>query len=167
MEFKISVQTTYNCSLERAFKTPILCDVAKVHTGYGLMPKVTHTGDDENWGQPGFSKKVYVIKSISQKGGFASVDKVLERVENKYWKIQVYDFQAWMLGFYKFVGEWETTELAPNKILITYTYTLFSNVAPLYPFNWLFAQLFWKTYMKRVLENVRTMAANHEPYLYA
>ncbi len=71
-----------------------------------------------------------------------------------------------MLGFYKFTGEWKTTELEPNKILIEYTYTLHSNITLLYPLNWLFTNTFWKTYMKRVLENVREMARQNEPYSY-
>lgn len=166
MEFSIKVSTIYNCSLERAFKTPMLCDVSKVHTGFLIMPKVTHCTNDELWGQPGSSKKVFVAKSLTQKGGFASNDKILERIENKYWKIQVDNFQFWMLGFYKFVGEWETTEIKPNKIKIDYTYTLYSNSRFLYPFNWLFTKFFWKVYMKRVLENVKKMAYLNEPYLH-
>lgn len=166
METKIRVSTTYDCSLERAFKTPLLCDVSKVHTGYGLMPKVTHCTDDKYWGEVGSSKKVYTAKSMTQKGGFASVDKILERTENQYWKFQVDNFQSWMLGFFKFTGEWQTTEIKPNKILVAYTYTLHSNIALLYPLNWLFAKTFWKIYMKRVLENVRLMAYSNEPYKY-
>jgi len=162
----VKVSTIYECSLERAFKTPMLCDVSKVHTGFRIMPKVTHTTHDEHWGKPGSSKKVYAAKSFSQKGGFASVDNVLERKENQYWKIQVDDFQSWMLGFYKFVGEWKTTQLEPNKIKVEYTYSLHSNIPLLYPLNWLFAKTFWATYMKRVLENVRQMAYQDEPYLY-
>ena len=166
MKSRITVTTIYNCSLERAFKAPMLCDVSKVHTGYGIMPKVTHCTDDEHWGQPGFSKKVFVAKSLSQKGGWASVDKVIERIENKYWKIEVSDFKSWMLGFSRFEGEWKTTELEPNKILVEYSYTLHSDIALLYPLNWLFAKTFWKTYMKQVLENVRQLAYNNEPYRY-
>ena len=166
MEIKVKVSTNYKCSLERAFKTPLLCDVSKVHTGFGLMPKVTHSTDDENWGQIGSRKKVHAAKSLTQKGGFASVDKVFERIENDYWKFQVDDFQSWMLGFYKFVGEWKTTEIEPNNILVEYTYTLHSDNPLFYPLNWLFAKTFWKTYMKRVLENVRQMAYNNEPYKY-
>ena len=131
------------------------------------MPSVTHCTDDENWGQPGYSKKVYAAKSLTQKGGFVSVDRILERVENKYWKFQVDEFQSWMLGFTKFVGEWETAEIEPNKILVDYTYTLHANTVLLYPFNWLFAKLFWKTYMKRAMENVRQLAYKEEPYQYA
>jgi hypothetical protein len=167
MQTKIKITTIFNTTLQRAFKTPMLCDVSKVHTGYGIMPKVTHCTNDEHWGQPGFSKKIFVAKSFSQKGGWASVDKVIERMENKYWKIEVGEFQSWMLGFSKFVGEWQTTEIEKDKILVEYTYTLHSNLILLYPLNWLFAKIFWKTYMKRVLENVRQIAYNNEPYLYA
>ena len=166
MTFKVTVSTIYECSLERAFKTPILCDVSKVHTGFGLMPRVTHTTDDENWGVPGSSKKVHAAKSLTQKGGFASVDTIIERIENQYWKFQVNEFQSWMLGFYKFVGEWKTTETEPNKILIEYTYSLYANTTLLYPLNWLFTKTFWKTYMNRVLRNVRKMAEHDEPYQY-
>jgi len=166
MTTTVTLRTIFHCTLERAFKTPMLCDVSKVHTGYGIMPRVTHCTEDENWGKPGYSKKVFVAASLSQKGGFASVDKVLERVDNTYWKIEVSDFQSWMLGFSKFVGEWRTTELAPNRIQVDYTYTLHSDVALLQPLNWLFAHTFWKTYMGRVLENVRQLAINGEPYRY-
>lgn len=166
MVFKVTVSTIYECSLERAFKTPMLCDVTKVHTGFGLMPKIISVSDDENWGLPGSAKKVYAAKSISQKGGFISMDKVIERRENEYWKIEVYDFQSWMMGFYKFTGEWETKELEPNKILVNYTYSLHSSTPLLYPFNWLFAKTLWKIYMKKVLENIRKMASNNEPYQY-
>ncbi len=166
MEIKVKASTIYDCSLERAFKTPLLCDVSKVHTGYGIMPKVTHCTEDESWGKVGSSKKVYVSKSFTQKGGFGSVDNILERTENKYWKFQVDNFQSWMLGFYKFVGEWKATEIESNKIFVEYTYTLHSDKTLLYPLNWLFARIFWKAYMKRVLEIVRQMAYNNEPYKY-
>ena len=166
MIFKTSLRTIYHCSLERAFKTPMLCDVSKVHTGFGIMPKVTHCTDDENWGKPGFSKKVYAAKSLTQKGGWASVDKVIERRENQYWKIEVSQFQAWMLGFTKFVGEWETKELEPNKIEVIYTYNMHSESPIFYPLNWLFTNTFWKIYMKQVLENIRKMIDENEPYLF-
>lgn len=166
MKSTTKITTQFHCSLERAFKTPMLCDVSKVHTGFGIMPKVTHCTEDEHWGKPGYSKKVFVAKSLTQKGGWASVDKVIERVENQYWKIEVSDFKSWMLGFSKFVGEWKTTEIEKNKILIEYTYTLHSDIALFYPINWLFTKTFWKIYMERVLENVRRLAENNAPYAY-
>lgn len=166
MTSSVTVETIYNCSLERAFKTPMLCDVSKVHTGFIVMPRVTHCTEDADWGKPGSKKKVFAAKSISFKGGEASSDQVIERIENKYWKIEVADFKTAMLGFTKFVGEWSTTELAPNNIQITYTYTLHSKYALLYPLNWLFAKLFFRTYMKRVLKNIWKMIETKEPYQF-
>lgn len=166
MTARVSVTTIYHCSLERAFKTPMLCDVSKVHTGFIVMPKVTHCTEDENWGKPGYTKKVFAAESIMQKGGWVSNDTVLERIENKYWKIEVGNFQTWLLGFTKFVGEWSTTELAPQKILINYTYTLYADTFVLYPLNWLFAKTFWRIYMNRVLQNVRLMAEGNEQYMH-
>ncbi|MDG1161603.1 MAG: hypothetical protein P8M76_05950, partial [Flavobacteriaceae bacterium] len=75
-------------------------------------------------------------------------------------------FQSWMLSFYKFVGRWETEKLANQKIRINYTYCLHSNNLLLFPFCWIFGKTFWKIYMKRVLENIRKMAYNKEPYQY-
>lgn len=167
MQFSVSVSTIYNCSLERAFKTPMLCNVSKVHTGLLVMPAVTHCTNDENWGQPGSSKKVSVKPSLTQPGGEASIDKVIERIENQYWKIEVSDFKAWMLGFTKFVGEWRTTELAPNKVQIDYTYTMHCGSPLFYPLAWLFTKTFWRIYMRQVLENIRNMAYSNEPYWYA
>jgi len=166
MTFNVKVSAIYECSLERAFKTPMLCDVTKVHTGFGFSPKVTHTTNDDNWGQIGSTKKIYAAKSITQKGGFTCIDRVLDRVENDYWKIQVDEFQSWMAGFYQFIGEWKTTEIEKDKILVEYSYSLLSNQPFFYPLNWLFAKLFWKAYMKRVLENIRKMAYSKAPYLY-
>lgn len=166
MTTSTTVKTIYHCSLERAFKTPMLCDVSKVHTGFWIMPRVTHCTEDATWGRPGGSKKVFVAKSPTFEGGESSTDKVIERIENQYWKIEVSDFKSWMLGFSKFVGEWKTTEIKENEILIEYTYTLHSDIIWLYPLNWLFTKTFWRIYMKRVLENVRKLAYSNEPYEY-
>jgi hypothetical protein len=51
------------------------------------------------------------------------IDKVIERRENEYWKIELSDFTFFSWGFTKFTGEWSTKELKPNEIQIIYTYT--------------------------------------------
>ena len=58
-------------------------------------------------------------------------------------------------------------KMLPNKISVEYTYSLYSNIALLYPLNWLFTKLFWKKYMKQTIENIRNMVVDNEPYLYA
>ena len=72
-----------------------------------------------------------------------------------------------MLGFTKFTGEWRTTELNPDKILVDYTYTLHAPNLLLFPLNYLFARLFWKRYMAQVLRNVQQLAETNEPYQFA
>jgi hypothetical protein len=167
MQFTVSRSTVFRCSLERAFKAPMLCDISKVHTGFLVMPKVTHCTHDEGWGQVGSSKRVIGARSIAFKGGEASTDRVLERVENQYWKIQVDDFQTWIVGFERFVGEWRVTELAPGEVRVDYTYTLHAGAPLLALPQWLFAKGFWPVYMKRVLENVRVLAEGDAPFLCA
>lgn len=166
MVIRVTVSTVYECSLERAFKTPMLCDLAKVHTGFAIMPRVTRTTHSKGWGLPGSSKEVHTAKSLFTKRGFAFVDKVLERIENRYWKIQVDDFQFWMGGFRKFVGEWKTVPVRENRTLVRYSYSLHTGSPLLYPAQWLFARFFWKAYMKQVLRNVEKMVLDSEPYLY-
>ncbi len=166
MDFKIHTTAIYNCTLERAFKAPILCDVTKVHTGYGLMPKVTKTTHDEDWGKVGSIKNVYAGKSLTFKGGEISTDQVIERIDNKYWKVEVGNSKSWMLNIWKFTFEWTTTEIEPNKIKINYDYTIHGKGIFFIPLQWLFANAFYKKYMKQVLENVRKMAEGNEPFLY-
>lgn len=165
MQVKTEIIALFETTLERAFKSPMLCDITKVHTGYGLTPKVTHCTQDETWGKVGGSRKVFMAKSPLFKAG-STLDKVLERKENQYWKIEICEFSFWMYGLEKFQGEWISTEQADGKIKINYIYTLFSNNVLLYPFHWLFTKLVWRKYMKHVLENVRLLAENQSPYLH-
>lgn len=166
MKFYIHTTAIYNCSLERAFKAPILCDVTKVHTSIGLMPRVNKTLNDDGWGKVGSIKNVYADKSLTFKGGEVGTDKIIERVENKYWNLEVGNFKSWMLNIWKFTFEWTTTEIKPNKIKINYDYTIHGKGVFFIPFQWLFAHVFYIRYMKHVLENVRKLAEGDEPFLY-
>ncbi len=105
------------------------------HRIWGNFIKVTHCSQAATWGQPGGSKIVHMEKSLFFKGGASSTDKVLERIENKYWKIEICDFNMWSFGFEKFQGEWFTKQLEEGKIEIVYKYTMFSNSLLLYPFS--------------------------------
>lgn len=166
MQFEIEIEGVFRCSIERAFKAPMLCDISKVHTGFLVMPKVTHCTNDADWGKVGSTKRVIGARSIAFKGGEASTDRVLERIENEYWKIQVDDFQTWIMGFERFVGEWRVRALDANETHIRYTYTLHAAAPWLAPMQWLFARLFWPVYMRRVMNNVRVLAEGDAPFLY-
>jgi len=166
MQYTTAITTRFHCSIERAFKTPMLCDVTKVHTGYLLMPRVTHCTEDETWGKINGSRKVFMARNFYFKGGEAALDKVLERIENKYWKIEISDFKYWAMGFTKFQGEWLTRENPDGTIEVRYVYTLFSNAIFAYPFHWFITKIIWRTYMKHVLHNVQQIAYNNTPYLH-
>lgn len=166
MKTKTHIKTIFTCSLERAFKSPMLCDVTKVHTGFGPMPKVTHCTEDENWGKVGGSRKVFMEKTLSFKGGESGLDTVLERVENEHWKIEVGDLKYGATGIRKFVGTWDTKEIAPGKIEVVYAYTVHTWGVLLYPFHWLFTKLLWRTYMKQVVANIKKLAYSDAPYLH-
>lgn len=166
MQTSTEIHTIFNTTLDRAFKTPMLCDVTKIHTGHGITPKMTHCTEDGTWGKVGGTRKVFMQRSFAFKGGEASLDKVLEREDNKYWKIEVSDFKTWSMGFDKFHGEWFTSLLQDGTIQVRYKYTMFSNSIVFYPFHWLFTKIIWRNYMKHVLENLRQLAIHEEPYLY-
>ncbi len=166
MQTKTKISTLFDTTLERAFKSPMLCDVTKVHTGYGVTPKVTHCTEDDSWGKVGGSRKVHLGRSLLVKAGESSLDKVLAREENRYWKIEICEFSSWMFGFEKFQGEWITTKLPDGKIEVHYIYTLFSSSLLFYPFHFLFTKLVWRNYMRHCLENVRQLALNNSPYLH-
>jgi hypothetical protein len=101
-------------------------------------------------------------KNLFFKGGESSLDTVIVRTENQYWKIEVTDFQLFMGGFYKFQGEWATKELGPNKIQVDYSYTLYAKYSLLYPFHLFFTKVIWKKYMKQVINNIKIMAEGNE-----
>lgn len=144
----------------------MLCDISKVHTGFLFMPKVTHSSEDDTWGQIGSSKKLHFKGALIPRGRFMAVDHIVKRDENVCWNIQIDNFQPWSLGFSKFVGEWRTTQCAPDVILVEYSYTLHAFKPLYFPIQWLLAKVFWRLYMKRVLANVRHMVDTNEPYCF-
>ncbi len=165
MQYKTGLTAIFNCSLERAFKTPMLCDVTKVHTGYGPMTRCVSVSQDKTWGQIGGSRRVLMEPNFFFKEGQEALDVVLERVENKYWKIEIRDFKYASLGFEKFQGEWYTKENKNGSVEVIYVYTLFSNKILAYPFHWLFTKLFWRNYMKHAMHQIQELAYNNEPYV--
>lgn len=166
MQTSTEITAVFETTLERAFKSPMLCDITRIHTGHGITPRVTHCTEDETWGQAGGSRKVCMEKTFAFKGGESSLDTVLERKENEYWKIEISEFKTPSLGFEKFQGEWFTTPLETGKVLVRYRYTLFSNSTLLYPIHWLFTKLIWRNYMRHVLENIRKLVISEAPYLH-
>lgn len=164
--FTVEITDIFPCNLERAFKSPMLCDITKVHTGFLFMPKVTHCKDDENWGKPDGSRRVFMAKTVVFKGGEALLDTVLERRENEYWKICVNEIKTATMGVHTFLGEWITIPAGEHKTKVIYRYQLLGRGSLLYPFQWFMSKVIWKIYMRRVLNNVKQLAIDKSPYLF-
>lgn len=164
MQYHLQTQSIYRANLERSFKAPVLSDISKVHTGYGFMPKITHASEDKDWGETGSIKRIFGAKSLAFRGGEMGTDQILKRIKNELWVLEVSNFKTWLLGFYKFTIYWRTTALSENQTLINYECTMHAKGISLVPLQWIFANWFYKRYMKKVLDNVRLLAEGDEPF---
>jgi len=89
MSFSNKITDVFECSLERAFKAPILGDATKFMKGYLFQPPVTGFGDDKTWGEINGIRYPISEGNLLVKKGRIFKDVILERVENKYWKYQI------------------------------------------------------------------------------
>ncbi len=166
MKIQTQVQCIFSCSIERAFKTPMLCDISAVHRGYGFLPRATHCTDDETWGRIGGSRMVHFASTQFNKKGAGALDTIIDRIENKYWKIEVTEFEMFAFGFNKFIGEWETEKMADGQIRVVYTYNLVTQNILAYPFQWLFTKIIWRAYMKHVIRIIKQLAEDGTEYVH-
>ena len=94
-------------------------------------------------------------------------DVILERIENKYWKWTIYDFEFKTLFFIsKAVGEWSIIKLNDNKIEVTYTYTYYSKISIYNPLTWLLVKIQIKGIMKKAFLGIKEQAQSNEPFIY-
>lgn len=160
------VEETFYCSLERAFKTPILGDATQFLTGYGPAPAVVKFTDDSTWGKPGGRRIPHSAPNWVSKGGEVGVDEVYVRDENKYWKWGVAEFRQWSMGFTEFQGELFFEEISDNAVQVRWVYTLFSKSFLAYPFHWFFGQVFWKGQMRGAIREMKRYAESGKVFLY-
>ena len=166
MKVVISAKSTFNCSLERAFKTPILGDATKFLVGYGIIPAVVKFTKDNTWGKEGGERIPHSAKSLLSKGGEIGLDKIYTRDENKYWEWGVADFYQWSMGFTEFRGELFFDEIEKENVKVLWIYTLYSNNVFAYPFHWFFGNMFWKNQMKIGIQKMKEYAESDAIFLY-
>lgn len=166
MKVVISAKSTFNCSLERAFKTPILGDATKFLVGYGIIPAVVKFTKDRTWGKEGGQRIPHASKTLLFKGGEIGLDEIYTRDENKYWKWGVSKFYQWSMGFSEFQGELFFDEIEKGNIKVHWKYALHSNYKLAYPFHWLFGNLFWKRQMEIGILKMKEYAESNIEFLY-
>ena len=101
MKYSYQIKDVFECSLKRAFKAPILGDATKFMKGYLFQPPITGFEDDTSWEQ--VNGKRYPINNgnLLVKKGRMFKDVILERIENKYWKWTIYNFEFKNTFFHK------------------------------------------------------------------
>lgn len=166
MKTTVEVEATFNCPLERAFKTPILGDATQFLVGYGLVPAVERFTQDRSWGKPGGERIPHSAKSFLSKGREIGVDRIYVRDENKYWKWGVAEFRQWSMGYTELQGELFFKEQAANSVNVRWVYSLYSNSIWAYPFHWLFGNIFWKGQMKIAIQKMKDYAESEALFLY-
>ena len=65
MKTVVEVKATFNCSPERAFKTPILGDATQFLVGYGIIPAVVKFTDDSTLGKPGGQRMPHSARNFA------------------------------------------------------------------------------------------------------
>ena len=162
----VSVKLTFNCSLERAFKTPILGDATQFLVGYGIIPAVVKFTKDDTWGKVGGQRVPHGAKNLLSKGGEIGLDEIYNRDENVYWKWGISNFYQWSMGFTEFQGELFFIETKKKTIKVHWKYTLFSKSKLAYPLHWLFGNIFWKKQMKIGIQKMKDYAESNAKFLY-
>lgn len=166
MKTVLKVEAIFLCSLNRAFRTPILGDATQFLVGYGPVPGVVKFTEDHTWGKPGGTRIPHSARNLLSKGGPIGKDEVILRKENEYWKWGVKEFYQPSLGYTAFIGEMNFSTLGNDKIAVEWTYTLHSNSKLAYPFHSFFGQLFWKGQMKIAIQKMKKYAESDAPFLY-
>ncbi|MDP5169379.1 MAG: hypothetical protein NWR72_03985 [Bacteroidia bacterium] len=166
MKTILTVEETFSCSLERAFKTPILGDATQFLVGYGVIPAVVAFTDDSTWGKIGGHRIPHSAKNIASKGGEIGIDRIADRKENEYWKWGVTEFRQWSMGFTEFAGELFFSQNSDNSVAVKWVYTLHSTSPLAYPFHWLFGNIFWKGQMNVGIQRMKSYAESDAAFLY-
>jgi len=164
MQSNSTVKSKFNCSLERAFKTPILGDATKFFPEYfGLKGFV----EDETWGRKGGSRIPVVRGLFSKKEKKVFFDEVVKRDENKYWNWRISDFKNGLRFLaVKSEGEWFVSENKNGYIDVKYSYTFTSKNKIIHPLTWWFTKLFWNFLMRKAIKQIKFQAETEAPYVY-
>lgn len=161
-----TVTATFNCSLERAFKTPILGDATQFLIGYGVVPACTGFIDDETWGKVGGHRVPLVAGSAFSKAGPQTFDQILVRDDNRYWKWQIDQFPASLFFANKAQGEWWATDNGDGTISVKWTYTFFSRNALTQPVALAFVKLFWSGLQRQAISRMKAIAESDAEFVY-
>jgi len=159
------VSATFNCSLERAYNTPILGDATKILIGYGNCPIVLGFCKDETWGNEGGKRVPIYNGGLFIKSKERGIDEIFVKKENSYWKWGVRDFGGVFSN--KAIGEWFCADNNDGTITIKWKYTWYASSIFTKPIAWLFVKTYWQNVMRNGMKIIKQMAEMEAPYIYS
>ena len=149
------------CNIERAYKTPIYCDLKKIMTGYGPLPPSEGVINDITWANEKGERTVLAFRKE------LCTESIIERVENKYWKYQLTNFKQNTFFFVvKVEGEIWVKEITAEKQELKSTYSFHNKYFLTAPITYLFVKLLWSGLQKKGLKNMKYLAETKVPYVY-
>lgn len=167
MQVSVKVSGIFNCSLERAFKAPILGDATKFLNGYFLQPPIVQFNEDKTWGQINGIRYPVTKGNLFLPSGILFTDKILDRTENKYWKWTLFDFKPFSLFFLdKAIGEWLVNEDKVNQIQVRYTYTFISSGRFKFLLTWMFCKIQIRGMMRKAIIGIKEQAESKDHFIY-
>jgi len=167
LKVSTEINGIFNCSLERAFKAPILGDATKFLDGYLLQAPIIGFEEDETWGQINGIRYPVVKGNLLMKKGRIFKDEIIGRIENKSWNWMVYNFSTGSLFFCKKgIGTWQVQKIEKDKIAVKYKYSYYSKNIFLHPINYLFVKIQIRGMMKKALSGIQKQAESDNPFYY-
>ena len=167
MPVSSTVEATFKCSIERAFKTPILGDATQILTGYWIIPAVSGFKDDESWGHVGGHRIPLSHGNWLVRAGSQGYDEILVREENKYWKWQISEFTSFSMFFtIRATGELFFKEVAANQVQVKWVYTFKSRNLLYHPLTWCFTRILWLPLMQQGILKMKRMTEANAGLIY-
>jgi hypothetical protein len=161
-----TVTGIFKCTIDRAFKTPMLGDATHILVAPGGYRPVVGFAKDETWGVPGGTRIPISNSFLFIKSEESGLDKIFVRDENKYWKWGVSQFRPILFFATENYGEWWVEDNHNGTINATWKYTWYSTNILTHPINWLFVKLLWRIIMRNGMQNMKQMAETETPYIY-
>ncbi len=166
-QIRTEIRATFRCSLERAFKAPILGDATQFLNGYRFQPGVIAFEEDATWGQPQGVRYPVTAGSLLVRKGRVCKDEILQRVENEYWQWTIYNFETNTLFFAtRAVGEWYVRQISPGIVDVRYVYTYDSRNWLTHPLNWAFGKVQMQGMMQKAIHGIQQQAESGCDFVY-
>jgi hypothetical protein len=157
----------FNCSLQRAFESPILGDATRFLSGYRLQPGVVGFEDDSTWGHAAGVRYPITLGNLFLPRGRLLTDRIVERSEGIRWRWEIFDFRGSVRHLIQRAEAcWEVSGHESNRVSVVYSYRYYPSRSVLYPALVLFAKLQLEGMHRKAFREIQAFAESDAPLTY-